>query len=174
MLDCPTNRGIQLKLSVRNAFPCSVDEFWAMYWDPQFDEVLQKEARVTRKLLHEETKGDVTTRRVKLTPDADLPAAVAAILGSKKLEYEQENRWDAKARVLHWRVIPTVLPGKLDAAGTMTVRPTSTGCEQVVDGSIVVKVMLVGGKIEQAVVDEVSRSYDRAAAACRRWLAEKK
>ena len=30
--------------------------------------------------------------------------------------------------------------------------------------------MLVGGKIEQAVVDEVAKSYDRAATASRRWL----
>ena len=163
-----------MKLSVRNSFPCSVDEFWAMYWDPQFDEVLTREAKVTRTLLSEQKDGDITTRRVKLTPDADLPAAVAAMIGSKKLVYEQETRWDAKNRVLHWKVIPTILPGKLDAAGTMTVRATANGCEQVVDGNIAVKVMLIGGKIEQTVVDEVTKTYDRAAVACRRWLTEKK
>jgi hypothetical protein len=162
-----------VKLAVRHRFDCTVDQFWDMYWDPVFDQELQKEAGISREVLEERREGPVSIRRVRITPDRELPGPVASLLGSKKLIYEQENRWDEEKRVLHWRVVPTFLPGKLDAAGTMTVRPSGSGCEQVVDGSITVKVMLIGPRIEQGVVDEVSKSYERAAATCRRWLDEK-
>ncbi|MBA2321321.1 MAG: DUF2505 domain-containing protein [Deltaproteobacteria bacterium] len=162
-----------MKIAVRHRFDCTVDQFWEMYWDPTFEAQMQKEAGISREILDEKREGHIVTRRVRITPDRELPGAVAALLGSKKLIYEQENRWDEEKRVLHWKVIPNVLPGKLQAGGTVTVRPAGTGCEQVVEGNIDVKVMLIGGRIEQGVVDEVTKSYDRTAASCRRWLEEK-
>ncbi len=161
-----------MKLVVRHRFDCTTEQFWAMYWNPVFDQQMQREAAITRQILEERREGASVVRRVRLTPDRELPGPVATLLGTKKLIYEQENRWDEEKGVLHWRVIPTVLPGKLDASGTMTVRPAGTGCEQAIDGNIEVRVMLIGGRIEQAVVDEVAKSYDRAAASCRRWLDE--
>jgi hypothetical protein len=173
VLDFRGHPEIQVKLAVRHRFDCSVDQFWTMYWDPEFDQRMQREAGVTREILEERREGRIVVRRVRLTPQRELPGPVATVLGTKKLIYEQENRWDEDKRVLHWRVIPSVLPGKLDAAGTMTVWPSGSGCEQVVDGNIEVRVMLIGGRIEQGVVDEVAKSYERTAASCRKWLEEK-
>jgi hypothetical protein len=162
-----------VKLTVRHTFPCTLDQFWEMYWDPEFDASLQAEAGVQRDILQESVQGAVTTRRVRITPAAELPGPVASLVGSKKLVYEQENAWDANARMLRWKVIPTILPGKLDASGTMTARETAAGVEQCVDGTVTVQVPFVGGRIEQGIVDEVSRSYGRAATAMNRWLRQK-
>lgn len=159
-----------MKLYVRHEFDCSPERFWEMYWDEAFDSELRAESAVQRELLEERTEGDVLVRRVRFTPERELPSAAAALLGAKKLVYEQENRWDKRASTLHWRVIPTILPGKLDAKGTFRVNKTDTGCEQVVEGNITVNVMLVGGQIEKAIVAEVEKSYDKTAAVCRRWL----
>lgn len=159
-----------MKLFVRHTFDCTPERFWKMYWDPAFDATLQKEAAIRRDLLEERREGEVLVRRLRITPDRDLPGPVAALLGAKKLVYEQENRWDEARGVLHWRVIPTILPGKLDAKGQFRVGPAAGGCEQVVEGDIAVNVRFVGGQIEKAVVGEVEKSYDRTAAACREWL----
>jgi hypothetical protein len=159
-----------MKLNVRHRFDCSPDTFWKMYWDEAFDEQLRKESGVLREVLEERTEGDVLVRRVRLTPDRELPGPAASLLGAKKLVYEQENRWDRKTSTMHWRVIPTILPGKLDAKGTFQVLAAPGGCEQVVDGNITVNVMFVGGQIEKAVVAEVEKSYAKMADLCRDWL----
>ncbi|MCA9493192.1 MAG: DUF2505 domain-containing protein [Myxococcales bacterium] len=160
-----------MKLLVRHGLPCSPEKYWKMYWDDDFDAMLRKESAVERELLEERDDGDVLVRRVRITPDRELPTPVAKLLGAPKLVYEQENRWDRKNAVLHWKVLPTILPGKLDCRGTFRIQPTATGCEQVVDGEIKVNVMLVGGQIEKAVVAEIEKSYDRMAAASKEWLA---
>ena len=45
-------------------------------------------------------------------------------------------------------------------------------CEQRVGGEIKVNVMMIGGRIEKAVVAEVEKSWTRTAEACRTWLAK--
>ncbi len=160
-----------MKLLVRHALPCDPARFWKMYWDDGFDAMLRRESAVERELLEERTEGEVLIRRVRITPERELPAPVAKLLGAKKLVYEQENRWDRSNDTMHWKVLPTILPGKLDAQGSFRVVPTATGCEQVVEGEIKVNVMLVGGQIEKAVVAEIEKSYDKMAEASREWLA---
>jgi hypothetical protein len=160
-----------VKLAVRHDFDCSVARYWEMYWDPEFDEALRRDAAVQRDLIEERTEGAIQIRRLRFTPDRELPSAVAALIGAKKLVYEQENRWDSANNTMHWRVIPTFLQGKFDAKGLFKVVPLGAdACQQVVEGEIVVNVPLVGGQIEKAVVAEVQRSYDKTAATCREWL----
>jgi hypothetical protein len=161
-----------VKLYVRHEFDCSPERFWELYWDEAFDEALQRGAAVQREVLEERNDGDVLVRRVRFTPDRELPGAVATLLGAKKLVYESENRWDKKTSTMHWKILPTILPGKIDAKGVFRVNPTSRGCEQVVDGNIDVNVMFIGGQIEKAVVGEVEKSYDKTAALTREWLAK--
>lgn len=163
-----------MKLNVRHTFDCTPESFWEMYWSDEFDEMLRRDSTVEREVVEERTEGDIELKRLRFTPERELPTPVAKLLGSKRLVYEQENRWNPATKVLRWRVIPTVLPGKLDASGTFTVveRPGDR-CEMQVDGDIVVNVRLIGGRIESAVVDEVQKSYDQMAASIREWVQQR-
>jgi Protein of unknown function (DUF2505) len=159
-----------MKLDVRHAYDCTPERFWQMYWDDGFDAMLRSSSGVTRELIAERTEGDVVIRRLRFVPDRELPGAVASILGSKKLVYEQENRWDRARSTLHWQVLPSFLPGKLSAAGQFVVQATPSGCEQLITGEIKVSVPLMGGQIERAIVGEIEGSYLKTAAAGREWL----
>ena len=160
-----------MKLLVRHTFDCTPARFWEMYWSDSFDALLMKDATVDREVLEERNEGGQVVRRVRFTPHQDLPAAAAGLLGAKKLVYEQENRYDPVRGVLTWRVVPTILPGKLEAKGQFSGVPKGVGCEQIVEGDISVNVFMVGAKIEAAVVAEVEKSYLKTAAAVRAWLA---
>lgn len=162
-----------MKINVRHAYDCSPTQWWAMYWDDSFDEILRATSDVQRDVLEEKTEGDVVVRRLRFTPARELPRAVASILGSTRLTYEQENRWDRPASALHWRVIPSFLPGKFDAAGKFEIRPTATGCEQVISGEVKVNVPLLGGQIEKTICGEIEGSYEKTAVAARRWLRDR-
>ena len=110
-----------MKLFVGTSSHCTPARFWEMYWDPGLDEALRRDAAVTREVLEERTEGQVLIRRLRFTPDRELPGPVATLIGAKKLVYEQENRWDRATGTMHWKVIPTVLPGKLEAKGVFKV-----------------------------------------------------
>ena len=160
-----------MKLDIRHTFDCTPARFWEMYWSDELDAMLNEGSTVQRELLEERREGGVLVRRLRFTPERELPAAASSLLGASKLVYEQENRWDEANSVLQWRVIPTILPGKLDAHGTLEVRPLGADrCEQVVVGDITVAVRFIGGQIEKAVVAEVEKSWERTAQTCRAWL----
>ncbi|HHO54310.1 MAG TPA: DUF2505 domain-containing protein [Deltaproteobacteria bacterium] len=160
-----------MKLHIQHTFNCTPTRFWEMYWDDDLDAMLNEGSNIQRDLLEERTEGDVLIRRVRFTPERELPAAAAKLLGTNKLVYEQENAWDRSNSVLHWKVIPTILPGKLDAQGTFAVSPLGDAqCEQLVQGVISVNVRFIGGQIEKAVIAEVERSWNRTAETCRTWL----
>lgn len=161
-----------MKLNARHTFACTPERFWAIYWDPAFEDRLRQGSTVQREVLEQRDDGDVVYRRVRITPQRELPAAAAAIVGTKKLVYEQETRFEKSRGVVHWQVVPSFLPDKLDAKGQLRVEPAPGGCAIVIDGNIDVKVRFVGGQIEKAVVAEVEKSYDRLAAETRRWIAD--
>ena len=163
-----------MRLSVRHSFACTPAEFWSLYWDPAFETRLRKGSTVGREVVEERREGDVVVRRVRVTPQQELPGPAAAVLGTKKLVYEQESRYDPAQGVIDWQVVPSFLPGKLDAKGSIRVDPAPGGCVMVVDGNIDVHVRFVGGQIEKAVVAEVEKSYDRVATEAKAVLAERK
>lgn len=160
-----------MKLAVRQHYPCTPAQFWEMYWDDGFDAILQEGSGVDRQVLSETREGGVVTRRLKFTPHAELPGAVATVLGSKKLVYEQINVYDANRGVMTWEVLPTFLPAsKFTAKGTLTAKPVPSGCEMAVDGEITVNVMFVGGQIEKQVVGQIEQGYGRMHAHGLTWL----
>ena len=98
-----------------------------------------------------------------MVPDRELPKPLAKLLGSNKLVYEQQCHLDRSQNQLTWEVIPAVFTDKITAKGTLTVVPTETGCVREVIGDVDVKVRLIGGRIEKAIISDVKKSYDRAA-----------
>ena len=163
-----------MKLTVRHTFPCTVDEFWEMFWEPAFDERMQAGTAVRRELISDREEGPTRIQRFKFIPEKTLPGPIAKIAGTDRITYEQENRFDSGARVLRWKVIPAILSDKVTAQGEFTVRAVGDGCERLVDGVIEVRVPFVGGKIEQAIVSDVEQAYEAAAKATREYLQERR
>jgi hypothetical protein len=161
-----------VKLQAQNTFACSPERFWEMYWDSTFDDMLNEGSNVQRELLSETVDDSGCVRRLRFTPQQELPSAVASLVGSTKLVYEHESRWEKAASVVHWQVLPVVLADKITAKGTMRVVATPSGCKQVVEGEISVRVRFIGGRIESTIIKEVSKSYNRMGEIGAKWLTE--
>jgi hypothetical protein len=162
-----------VKLLVRHPFSCSPEAFWDLYWSPEYDQALDADSEVRRELVVQRDEAGVIYRRVKFIPNKDLPGPIAALIGTPKFTYEQDNWFDRSKSQIRWVVLPGFLQGKFDAAGTLTVKATPAGCELVVEGDFTVHVRFVGGQIEKAVVSQVEQSYERLAAATRTLLAKR-
>jgi len=142
-----------------------------MFWDPKFDQIMQNDTAMRREMLWKRDEGVAQIWRMRFTPDKELPGPIAKIAGSKKLIYEQENHLDTSTHVMQWQVFPKVATDKVTAKGTMTVRTIATGVERRVQGEVRVQIPLIGGRIEKAILVSVSESYEKAAAATHRWIA---
>jgi hypothetical protein len=162
-----------MRLNVSHRFGCTPETFWNMYWDDSFEEVLNSSTDVNRELLEDSDDGKIYYRKLRFTPANDLPRPAAKVLGTNKLIYEQENTFDRSKSEMIWRVLPSLLPGRLNAGGLMKVTPDGSGCRLEVTGDIEVKVRFIGGQIEKMVVGQVESSYDKLADAARKWLAER-
>jgi hypothetical protein len=162
-----------MKLNVRYAYPCSPERYWEMYWDDAFDAKLQANSTVDRTVLEESDEGGVLTRKLRFTPQSELPGPVAKIVGTKKLVYDQLNVWSRADSTMTWEVLPTFLSAdKFSAKGTFKVVPQTGGCELQIDGDIDVKVRFIGGQIEKQIVAQIDEAYARMHAASLEWLDE--
>ena len=161
-------------LNVRHTLPCAPDQFWDLFWDPEFERRLDASAEIQREMVELGPEIDgIQSWRIRMTPQRELPRAVAKLIGSKKLVYEQESRLDRSAGVLEWRVLPQVLADKVTAQGTMRIVPAAGGCERIVTGEISVRVPMLGGRIEKTIMSSVTDSYNRAAEVIAELVAER-
>lgn len=162
-----------MKLNVRYAYPCTPARYWEMYWDDAFDEKLQENSTVDRAVLEESDVDGILTRKLRFTPENELPGPVAKIVGTKKLVYDQLNVWSRADSLMTWEVLPTFLSSdKFVAKGTYKVVPTAGGCEVHIDGDIDVKIRFIGGQIEKQIVAQIDDAYARTHGASLAWLDE--
>ncbi len=153
-----------MKLTIRNTFPCDPATLWAIFDDPEFDRRLEAESGVRRELVGTTHEGAVVVRTLRCFSKKELPGFMATALGSKHLSYDQVSRFYADRNELHWDVVPTVMKDRVTARGITRVIPGSGECERFIDGTIEVRIPLVGGRIEAKLMEEIKSSYDRAAA----------
>jgi hypothetical protein len=152
-----------VNIRARHAFPCTVDQYWAMYWDPEYEAMLSSASSVRREPLSSTEDDRRIRQRVRFTPDRTLPGPVAKVVGTDRLTYDWDMEYDKHGKIIRWTVIPAVAADKVTCRGTYEVHATATGCERVVNGEITVRIPFVGGKIEQGIHDSVLEGYDAAA-----------
>ena len=85
----------------------------------------------------------------------------------------QVTVFDKKAKRMTVSVEPSVLQGKLFVSGTMHTEPAGEGqCRRIYENTVVAKVFGIGGMIESRILQDVRKSYDKAAAFTNRWVKE--
>lgn len=152
-----------MKLHIENSFPADPRTIWDLFISRDFESRLEEASGVIYETLSEEMVDGVECRRVKVTAKKDLPRIVAKALGSGRLSYTQVTYLDRDTHILEWEVIPMAMSDQVTAKGvTMIVPEEDGGCRRVVDGNVSVRIPLVGGAIEKAIVREVEDSYNKA------------
>jgi hypothetical protein len=162
---------------VENVFECSQSTFWEkVFFDAEYnrrlfyDELHFSEWRE----LEQTDEGERVRRRVKATPPiADLPGPLKAAIGDGA-GYDEtgvferaKNRYDARVR-------PNVLGDKVTVELVFRTEPLDEQrCRRIVDGTVNARVMLIGGMLEQRMMDDLKRSYEKSAVFTNRFVAEK-
>lgn len=159
------------RIHADHPLPCTVDEYWAMYFDPEFNDRLRVALELAEhRELYREEEGDLVRTRVRVVPRRDLPAAVRKAVPGLTTAYEEERTFDRAGKVLRWRVISDFRPEAVYSSGTHVAVPSGATCRRVLEGHIAVRIFGIGGLVEKAIAQDVERCYGVAAEVGRAWF----
>lgn len=164
-----------MKFQVEHRFDgLSVAEYEKIYFDEAFNESLCKTVGLTRTLVSLDDDGKRIRRVVRVAPDREVPAPVAKVVGSNKLEYTEtvEYVWGSGRGT--WTTTPQVMADKVKSSGDFRFAASGSGVTRTVGGEIEVKIFGLGGLVEKFIVADVEKSYDKAAEFTRSWLSSKR
>lgn len=163
-----------MKLKMINEFECTPEMLWEIFEDPEFDRRLEEETGVRREVLEARTEeGGVEIKKLRCISLREMPAVMKKVLGTEQFEFEQENRLDRKEGLLEWTVVTPFLTDRVDAGGTTRVEKTKSGSKRIVTGEIVIRLPVVGKKMEGKLAGNIEESYKKAADIARKMIQER-
>lgn len=141
------------------------------YFDPALSDEQDRRVEVARRDVLELDDQDGVLRRVcRVLPRRQLPAIVQPFVAGD-LSYLERVAWRKAEDLIEMRIEPSVLGGRVEISATYQVRATSPGvCRRSYHGRVSAQVRLLGGRIERAIVEDLGRTLETAAACTQDWL----
>jgi uncharacterized protein YndB with AHSA1/START domain len=157
-----------MKLRKELAYDADAEDVFAMLSDPGFREkVARAQEVVSVDVQLTPTSGGFSMVSTQVQNTKDLPAIAKKFAGDTTQAVITEE-WSEPS---HGSISITA-PGKpTRSEGTITLRPATTGTTQIVELDVKVKVPLVGGKLEQLLVDNIEDAYEVEHRVGQAWLA---
>jgi len=156
-----------MRLFCEHRIPASADEFWGFLHDAEYEaRVAEALGLIEYRELERREEADAVYRRIQVA--SPLPASLAPIV-SRLVSVQEagyvEEQWRRRdARVVRWRMTPTILADRVTVEGELRVEPAGAGrCVRILDGDITARLFGVGGLLERAAIREVVSGYDVAA-----------
>ena len=158
----------------RHVFETEKTHVWSVIQQADFMQAMDAASGIQSTLISEELRDGKPFNVINVEFNEPLPDIAARLLGTTQLSWKQEQLWDADQFQMHWRILIPNLERKVQAAGCYQLMDAeSTGsCIRQISGEIIVRIPLVGAKIERQIVRRLERSYEQAAAFTTQWLAE--
>jgi len=141
------------------------------YFDPAVSAEQDRRVEVAQRevLAHEEADG-VLRRVCKVVPRRQLPAVVRPFVPDG-LSYTETVTWRKAEDLIEMQIEPVVLGGRVEISATYRVTAAGPGvCRRAYDGHVSVQIPLLGRRIERAIVEDLGRTLEKAAACTQEWL----
>lgn len=97
--------------------------------------------------------GDRVTLRLRYKFTADLPSAALAVIDPDRLTWVEETTYDLSRMQATTKLLPDHYASKLQASASARFEDRGAGSVRHVSGELKVRVLLVGGQVEKAIVD---------------------
>ncbi|HEY3495401.1 MAG TPA: DUF2505 family protein [Polyangiaceae bacterium] len=163
---------------VEHTFECTQTTFWEkVFFDLEYNRRLFYDelhfAEWTE--LDRKDEGHRVTRSVRaLPPLADLPGPLKAAIG-ESAGYEEYGVFERATNSYTAKVKATSLLGDrvaVELAFNTEPLPEDR-CKRIVNGSVNVKAFMIGSLIEQRMISDLKRSYEKNAVFTNKFVAEK-
>lgn len=142
-----------MDFTLHQEIPASVDAVDAALVDPDF---LVRMAELPKlgsaEVVSNERDGDTVRLQARYLFQADLSAAVTRVVDPAKLTWIEDSTVDLSSHETTCVIRPDNYANMLEGRYSAVITPTATGSERTVTGTIKVRVPLLGGKVEKAII----------------------
>lgn len=163
----------RMKFGFEQRWTAPVDEIMDAYLDESFWNGIDSFSKMTPpQLLGIERDDAAATALVRLRYriDADLPSQAARFIDPDDVAWVQEMHWDLGTRTADVRFVPVQAAALMRASATTEILTDGADTVREVRGEFRVRIPLVGGKVEKAVVGDIGTNLEEEADAVARFL----
>lgn len=162
-----------MRFEVTQTITAGIDEVLDAYLDPTWYEAAAALPRLgTPEVLEIRRDGDHATTRVRYRFTGDLSPAVTAVVDPRKLSWIEDAEHDLAAGSAAFVLLPDHYPSLLSCRGNVDVREADDGSTiRRIRADLRVKVLLVGGQVERAIVSGLTEHLQAEGALMSEWIA---
>lgn len=157
--------------TIRDTFATDPKTLWESVISHEIENELARMGNAQREVLEEREEGGRIFRRVKYSSSDPRLAQLSTLLGGSSVSWEQHTWLDVDALKGTWKMLLPVGGDRIRIEGEYQITAHADGAERVVNGTVEVKVPLVGGRLESGIVDAVKKTYTQGTEWRRRRLA---
>ena len=152
-------------------FAADPARYWKVFFHEPYNVALYERIKVKERKVVDWKETDATIyRAIKIVPARDLPGFLKRLVGGD-LGYVETSTFYRDKDSMDVKVEPTLMKDRTTIKARYWLEPGAAGrVRRVFEGSIHVDVPLVGRKIEQFIIDDMTRGYDTAAQVTSEWL----
>lgn len=155
---------VAVRFGFEQRWEAGADEVIEVYLDPGFWRGLESlRATNAPEVLEVSRRGDRALVRLRYALSVELPREAARFIDPGDVTWVEETTWDLPARRASVRFVPAQGGGLLRASAEATMRDSDGGAAREVRGELRVRIPLVGGKVERAIVEGVGEHLDAEA-----------
>ncbi len=160
-----------MQFSIEQRIDAPVDVVHAALLDPEFLAASTELPKLgDAALLDEQRDGDRVTRRIRYRFIGDLSPAVTAVISPEKLTWVDESTDDLVAHTSDHRIVPDNYADRFQAQYRSELRADGSSTVRTVTGEVKIRMRLVGGRVEKAIVAGLQEYADAEAALVERWI----
>lgn len=151
------------RLKMTHRLECDLDTFWTRFLDEQFNHaIFVTDLQFPRyRLLARSDEGSLVRQRIEVTPKANMPPAIAKVLGDR-FTYIEAGEFDKEAQLYRFELLPPagILGTQATSKGTARAEATSDGQTlRVVEISFDVRVFGLGKMLERFAASSAEHGY---------------
>ena len=163
-----------MRFHLQQEFPAPLAEVEAAFLDDAFLARLGDIPGLGRpEPLEERRDGDLVHRRVRYRFTKPVSSVVRRVVDPARLTWVEVSTTDTRTHRTTFHIEPDHYPDKLASQAAIQLTPAGQGTRRVTEGEVVVRVPLVGGRVERAIVDGLREHADAEVEVFRRWWEER-
>jgi Protein of unknown function (DUF2505) len=162
---------------IEHTYACSAEVFWnQIFLDDEYNRKLFLEELhfESWRVVSSEERGAEIHRVIENVPRlGDLPGPLKRLLEGG-VGYEERGVLDRAAQRYRLEVTPRSLANKLTISGELSTTPlTERSCRRIYVARVEARVFGLAGLIEDRLLGDIEKSYNKAAVFTNRWIAAK-
>jgi hypothetical protein len=154
-----------MRFRTEQRYPAALDEVLALYTDPDFYATLVGLPKISApEVVDCDRAGDTVRLRLRQRYIGDLPSAALKIIDPAKLSWVEQLDFDLRRGAATTVLLPDHYADRFSCSGQYRFTAAAGATTRELSGEVKVRVLLVGGKVEGALVSGL-REHGEAEAA---------